>query len=273
MVVHFKQAGKRNAVTAFTLLEVMIGFVIFGLVITGMIYGYVQANRMAEWSSQSLAAMSYASQGMEQMRSAQWCAEEYSTANGQGTTDVLPITNQPDGTWGFEPIRLTHWTFRQLAPDLRHELHLRHAGFNQPAAEATRLASCVDLPADRSIVHQHHGYPARPRPTPMKLFKNIQNRARRRNVRGFTLVEMVITVGVFLFIFTGVMDRRSNFRVAHLYAGGNQAGGHRRWPPGAESNPGPNPGGENGLCRELFRSQLLFLPAHYQRRSRSRATR
>jgi type II secretory pathway pseudopilin PulG len=39
----------------------------------------------------------------------------------------------------------------------------------------------------------------------MKLFKNIQNRARRRNVHGFTLVEMVITVGVFLFIFVGVM--------------------------------------------------------------------
>jgi hypothetical protein len=39
----------------------------------------------------------------------------------------------------------------------------------------------------------------------MKLFKNIQNRARRSNVRGFTLAEMVITVGVFLFIFTGVM--------------------------------------------------------------------
>jgi len=39
----------------------------------------------------------------------------------------------------------------------------------------------------------------------MKLFKNIRNRPRRRNVRGFTLAEMVITVGVFLFIFTGVM--------------------------------------------------------------------
>ena len=38
----------------------------------------------------------------------------------------------------------------------------------------------------------------------MKLFKNIQNRPRRRSVRGFTLAEMVITVGVFLFIFTGV---------------------------------------------------------------------
>ena len=114
MLVHFKQAGKRNAVSAFTLLEVMIGFVIFGVVTTGMIYGYVQANRTAEWSSQSLAAMSYASQGMEQMRSAQWDAEEYSTASGQGTTDVLGNnfqTNQVDTldipTTG-EPIYVTN---------------------------------------------------------------------------------------------------------------------------------------------------------------------
>jgi hypothetical protein len=101
MVVHFKQADKRIAANAFTLIEVMIAFWIFGLVISGMIYGYVEANRIAEWSSQSLAAMSYASQGMEQMRSAQWCAEEFSTASGQGTTDVLPMTNQPDGSWGY----------------------------------------------------------------------------------------------------------------------------------------------------------------------------
>jgi hypothetical protein len=38
---------------------------------------------------------------MEQMRSAQWCAEEFSTGGGQGTTDVLPMTNQPDGSWGY----------------------------------------------------------------------------------------------------------------------------------------------------------------------------
>ena len=38
----------------------------------------------------------------------------------------------------------------------------------------------------------------------MKPFKYIQNRSHRRNGRGFTLAEMVITVGVFLFIFTGV---------------------------------------------------------------------
>lgn len=82
------------ACAAFTLIEVMIGFFIFGLVTAGMIYGYVEANRMAEWSSQSLAAMSYASQGMEQLRSAQWSAEEFSTGSGAGTTDYLgPYTN------------------------------------------------------------------------------------------------------------------------------------------------------------------------------------
>src|ERR1017187_1659611 len=101
MVVHFKQADKRIAANAFTLIEVMIGFFIFGLVTAGMIYGYVEANRIAEWSSQSLAAMSYASQGMEQMRSAQWNAEEYSTGDAQ--TDVLLpyMKTQPDGTFGY----------------------------------------------------------------------------------------------------------------------------------------------------------------------------
>ncbi|MGD0744319.1 MAG: type II secretion system protein [Verrucomicrobiota bacterium] len=104
MVHHLdKAAGRKSRVAcaAFTLIEVMIGFFIFGLVTAGMIYGYVEANRMAEWSSQSLAAMSYASQGMEQMRSAQWNAEEYSTGSWQ--TDVLLpyMKTQPDGTFGY----------------------------------------------------------------------------------------------------------------------------------------------------------------------------
>ena len=65
MVFHPGKAAEgksRVACAAFTLIEVMIAFVIFGLVTSGMIYGYVEANRLAEWSSQSLAAMSYASQ-------------------------------------------------------------------------------------------------------------------------------------------------------------------------------------------------------------------
>ncbi|HXR04763.1 MAG TPA: prepilin-type N-terminal cleavage/methylation domain-containing protein, partial [Verrucomicrobiae bacterium] len=61
MLIRLKLAGMPKLERAFTLIEVMIGFFIFGLVTAGMIYGYVEANRMAEWSSQSLAAMSYAS--------------------------------------------------------------------------------------------------------------------------------------------------------------------------------------------------------------------
>jgi prepilin-type N-terminal cleavage/methylation domain-containing protein len=38
----------------------------------------------------------------------------------------------------------------------------------------------------------------------MKLFKNMRNRPRWKSARGFTLAEMMITVVVFLFIFTGV---------------------------------------------------------------------
>ncbi|MGA2241463.1 MAG: hypothetical protein ABSH11_05440 [Verrucomicrobiota bacterium] len=114
MLVRFEQADKRIATNAFSLLEVMVAVVVLMLVLSGLIYGYVEANRMAEWSSQSLAAMSYASQGMEQLRSAQWCAEQNCTASGQGTTDELGAyyqTNQIDTldipTTG-EPIYVTN---------------------------------------------------------------------------------------------------------------------------------------------------------------------
>jgi len=111
MVVLLKQSDKRIAVNAFSLIEVMIAAVVLLLVMSGVIFGYVEANRMAEWSSQSLAAMSYASQGMEQLRSAKWEAEEFSPIG----TDVLGNnfnTNQVDTldipTTG-EPIYVTNY--------------------------------------------------------------------------------------------------------------------------------------------------------------------
>ena len=95
MLVRFVQADKKIAANAFTLAEVLLAFFIFGLVTAGMIYGYVEANRIAEWSSQSLAAMSYAAQGMERMRSVQWEGEEAGTpTNGPNTTDLMPLTIQ-----------------------------------------------------------------------------------------------------------------------------------------------------------------------------------
>ena len=86
------RSGQKNAsVTgrprqAFTLIEVLIAFLVFGMLSAGLLYGYVQANRIAEWSSMSLGAQSYASQGMEQVLAAKWDTQ----ANGQITADMLP---------------------------------------------------------------------------------------------------------------------------------------------------------------------------------------
>ena len=101
MVVRFEQADRRTAANAFALAEVLIAFFIFGIVTAGMIYGYIEANRIAEWNSQSLAAVSYAVQGMERMRAVQWIAEENISTNGPNTMDLLPLTVQLDGSFSY----------------------------------------------------------------------------------------------------------------------------------------------------------------------------
>ncbi len=66
------QSAGRKPSAAFTLIEILVTFLILGMVLSGLTYGYVQANRMAEWSSMSLAAQSYASEGAESARAADW---------------------------------------------------------------------------------------------------------------------------------------------------------------------------------------------------------
>jgi type II secretory pathway pseudopilin PulG len=79
-----------NQRLGFTLAELLVSFLIFGLTISGLIYGYVQINYMAEWSSMSLAAQSYAAQGLEQAKSAQWDYVRWPNTNyGAGTGDEL----------------------------------------------------------------------------------------------------------------------------------------------------------------------------------------
>jgi prepilin-type N-terminal cleavage/methylation domain-containing protein len=88
----FDQSGKRLARKpegAFTLVEIVIALAILGMVMSGLIYGYVLANRMAEYSSMSLAAQSYASQGAEQARAADWRPRDYPVSSGPGTMDEL----------------------------------------------------------------------------------------------------------------------------------------------------------------------------------------
>lgn len=69
MVIHQQPRTER---AGFTLAELMISVLVFALASAGMITGYVQINRMATWSSWSVAAQSIASQGLEQARGAQW---------------------------------------------------------------------------------------------------------------------------------------------------------------------------------------------------------
>jgi prepilin-type N-terminal cleavage/methylation domain-containing protein len=88
MFLHWKPSKYRRE--GFTLIEVLISFVVFSMVISGLVYGYVQVNRMAEFSSMSLAAQSYASQGLEQAKSAQWDYVRWPNTNyGSGTGDEL----------------------------------------------------------------------------------------------------------------------------------------------------------------------------------------
>src|ERR1700753_3885694 len=75
----------------FTLIETLMAFFIFGLVSAGVIYGYVQSNAMAEWSSISLAAESYAIQGAEQARAAKW--EPWAFPQNSSTDQLHAPTN------------------------------------------------------------------------------------------------------------------------------------------------------------------------------------
>ena len=80
-------------VQAYALGEVLLAFGILSLAFAGLIYGYVQANRLSEWTSMSLAAQAYAAQGAEQARAADWRPRDWPPTNGPGTMDELPPTN------------------------------------------------------------------------------------------------------------------------------------------------------------------------------------
>src|SRR5476651_1062584 len=88
----FEQSEKRRSCRtagAFTLIEIVMAIFILAMVMSGLIYGYVQANRMSEWSSMTMAAQSYASQGAEIARAADWRPRDYPVTSGQGTMDEM----------------------------------------------------------------------------------------------------------------------------------------------------------------------------------------
>jgi type II secretory pathway pseudopilin PulG len=90
VMVGFRQTKKKKVTAAFTLVEVVLSIAILALGMAGMIYGYVQTNYQAEWSSMSLGAQTLAALSVEQARAAKWDVHAASTATGPGTSDELP---------------------------------------------------------------------------------------------------------------------------------------------------------------------------------------
>ena len=89
MILRSGTINKQGGTAGFTLADILVSLFALGLVTSGLIFGYVQINRMAEWSAMSLAAQSCASQGLEQARSAQWNFVGSDTNYGPGTGDEL----------------------------------------------------------------------------------------------------------------------------------------------------------------------------------------
>ncbi len=163
MILHL--APQNDQRSGFTLAELLVSFFIFGLVVSGLIFGYVQVNRLAEFSSMSLAAQSYASQGLEQAKSAQWDYVRWPNTNyGPGTGDELgfppsigytnlpPVVDTLDVPTSGSPIYITN-----LCDD--HQcFHLAKPQLCNPASNP--IGCCVDFPADGTALHQHSDNPA-----------------------------------------------------------------------------------------------------------------
>ena len=67
-----KRTARRLAAAAFTLAEVVTSIGVSTLTLSGIISGYVMANKQADWSAAALAAQSLAIQRIEQTSAARW---------------------------------------------------------------------------------------------------------------------------------------------------------------------------------------------------------
>jgi hypothetical protein len=107
--------------------EVFIAFGIMMMVLSGVFFAYSQADRVAEWSSMSLAAQSFASQGLEAARSAQWDTQAETNgdelpATNWGTPVLPPRTNSLDVPQSGAALVVTNYiyeTTNQDSPPLR----------------------------------------------------------------------------------------------------------------------------------------------------------
>lgn len=85
-----EQKGKPLA--GFTLPELVISIAILALVAGGMIYGFANATKVAEWNAYSLAGQSLAFQGIELARAAKWDPKAWPPVDEWGITNFVEVT-------------------------------------------------------------------------------------------------------------------------------------------------------------------------------------
>lgn len=81
---------RRRSVAALTLVEVVLSTAIAAMTVSGILYGYTQSAKRAEWSGYSLAAQALAVQRLEQTRACRW--------DPDSGVDQLVATNFPTQT-------------------------------------------------------------------------------------------------------------------------------------------------------------------------------
>lgn len=110
--------------TGYTLVEVLVSILIVGIMIAGLVSGFMQTHKQAEWSAYNLAAQSLAMQPLEQARAAKWDAyatppvDQLWNSNFPSTTNILDI-----------PISGTNIVFAT------NRINIRSVGTNPPLKE------------------------------------------------------------------------------------------------------------------------------------------
>lgn len=106
------QINRTGTSHAFSLMESAIASAIAAMMFGGIIYGYTQSGRNAEWSAYSFAAQSMAVQRIEQTRACKWDPEaspvvdELLSSNFPTTNSILDVPMS-----GSNIVYATNYTF------------------------------------------------------------------------------------------------------------------------------------------------------------------
>jgi prepilin-type N-terminal cleavage/methylation domain-containing protein len=86
---HDVRAARKLRRRGFSLIEVVVALAVAGVFIAGMVTGYIEVAKQAEWSAYSLSANAMALQQIEKVKSAKW------DPNGYPPVDQVVAANFP----------------------------------------------------------------------------------------------------------------------------------------------------------------------------------